>query len=36
MDDPGFFDSALRGLTKQAPQTIDGLYTDEVADKLYM
>ncbi|KAI9553143.1 hypothetical protein GHT06_021036 [Daphnia sinensis] len=29
MDDPGFFDSALRGLTKQAPQTIDGLYTDE-------
>ncbi|XP_032796762.2 peroxidase [Daphnia magna] len=36
MDDPGFFDSALRGLTKQAPQTIDGLYTDEVADKLYI
>lgn len=36
MEDPNFFDSALRGLTKQSPETIDRLYTDEVADKLYM
>jgi len=36
MDDPNFLDSALRGFTKQSPETIDRLYTDEIADKLYM
>jgi len=35
MDDPNFLDSALRGFTKQSPETIDRLYTDEIADKLY-
>ncbi|KAI9553142.1 hypothetical protein GHT06_021035 [Daphnia sinensis] len=29
LKDPGFFDSALRGVTKQPPEVIDGLYTDE-------
>ncbi|EFX83748.1 hypothetical protein DAPPUDRAFT_47883, partial [Daphnia pulex] len=36
MDDPNFLDSALRGFTKQSPETIDRLYTDEIADKLYI
>ncbi|XP_032796761.2 peroxidase [Daphnia magna] len=36
LKDPGFFDSALRGVTKQPPEVIDGLYTDEVADNLFI
>ncbi len=35
MDDPAFFDSALRGLTKQPPQSIDPLYSSEVQSRLY-
>ena len=35
MDDPLFFDSALRGLTKQPPQAIDNLYSSEVQMNLY-
>ena len=35
MDDPEFFDSSLRGLTKQPPQAIDALYSSEVTSNLY-
>ncbi len=36
IDDSAFFDSALRGLTKQPPQSIDHLYSSEVQSRLYM
>ena len=35
LQDPGFLDSALRGLTKQVPQLIDPFYSTEVTANLY-
>lgn len=35
MNDSAFFDSALRGLTKQVPQLIDTFYSTEVITNLY-
>lgn len=35
LDDVDYFDSILRGLTKQPPQAIDSLYSSEVTYMLY-